>query len=294
MRFFVDLPQGDRKPWRDCIAGCERLGPTQIGLPDRFEPDDVLVGWSMFRASRRWGVYRAVKAAGARAVILENGWLSPLAEARCFQVALDGWNGTGRFPSDGPERWRSWNVPLQPWRSEGRHVLVVGQKPQAMSDPRRMPVGWAQSLRLETKRPIIRRMPSAARPLAVDLRDAHCTVTWTSTTAIKGLIAGIPAFHCGPNSLCPELSKFGLDVDHPIFPDREPTFERLAWGQWSGAEIATSEPFARLLALPHDGTPAPVEDLPAIGSRYTLMGRLRDLALLLPGDSAIRRRLGMS
>lgn len=294
LRFFVYLPQGDKKPWRESIDACRRLGPTLTELPQRFEAGDVLVTWSPFRLSHRWAAYRDVKAAGGRAIILENGWLSPLAGVRQFQVALDGWNGTGRFPHGGPERWAAWNVPLTEWRRGGRHVLVVGQKRQTIADPRRMPNGWAQSLRLATDRPVFRRMPNAARPLADDLRDAHCTVSWTSTTAIKGLIAGIPAFHCGPNSLCPELSKAGLDVDNPIYPERRPAFERMAWCQWSAAEIAAGEPFARLLAVPHDGASVRVEEPPAIRSQYTLLGRVRDLALLLPGDHWGRRRLGMS
>lgn len=293
-RFFVYLPQGDRKPWRECIAACERLGPTATELPERFGPDDVLLTWSPFRLSKRWAAHRDVRAAGGRAIILENGWLSPPGRPRHFQFALDGWNGTGRFPDGGPGRWAGWGVALQDWRRDGRHVLVLGQKAQSISDPRRMPAGWAQSLRLDTARPVLRRMPSAARPLAEDLRGAHCTVTWTSTAAIQGLIAGIPAFHCGPNTLVPELSTPGLGVDSPTYPDRLPVFERIAWCQWSAAEIATGEPLARLLDMPHDGAPVRLEAPPAAPSRYTLLGRVRDLALRLPGDHPVRRRLGMS
>ncbi|MGK9169764.1 hypothetical protein KXR53_25855 [Inquilinus limosus] len=304
IRFFVFIPPGGRnqgnprprgpKPWRECVAACQRMGPTSTELPDRFEPEDVLITWSPFRGSKRWRAFQAAKAAGSRVIVMENGWLSPIGDTWYFQMAFDGWNGTGHFPDGGPERWASWNVPLRPWRRDGRHVLVLGQKQQPMSDPRRMPPGWAQSVRLPTRRPVIRRMPSAGRPLAEDLRDAHCTVTWTSTAVFKGLVAGIPAFHCGPNTLCPELSKFGLDVEAPIFPDRQPVFERLAWCQWSAAEIATGEPIARLLAQPHDGLPVQVEDLPAVASQYTALGRLRDLALHLPGGNPVRRWLGMS
>lgn len=293
-RFFVYLPQGDRKPWRECIAACERFGPTATELPERFGPGDVLVTWSPFRLSKRWAAYRDVRAAGGRAVILENGWLSPPGGVRHFQFALDGWNGTGRFPDGGSSRWASWGVPLRDWQHQGRHVLVLGQKAQSIGDARRMPPGWAQSLRLPTRRPVLRRMPEAARPLEDDLCGAWCTVTWTSTAAIKGLVAGIPAFHCGPNTLCPELSKPGLDVEAPIYPDRLPVFERLAWCQWSAAEIATGEPLARLLDLPHDGASVTLPEPEAVRPHFTLLGRVRDLALRLPGDHPVRRRLGMS
>jgi hypothetical protein len=293
-RFFVYLPQGDRKPWRECIAACERFGPTATELPERFAPEDVLITWSPFRLSKRWAACRDVRAAGGRAVILENGWLTPPGGTRHFQFALDGWNGTGRFPDGGPARWAAWGMPLRDWQRQGGHVLVLGQKAQSIGDARRMPPGWAQSLRLPTRRPVLRRMPGAARPLADDLRGAWCTVTWTSTAAIQGLVAGIPAFHCGPNTLCPELSRPGLDVESPIYPDRQPVFERLAWCQWSPAEIATGEPLGRLLDLPHDGAPVTLREPEAVRPRYTLLGRVRDLTLRLPGDHPVRRRLGMS
>ena len=179
-----------------------------------------------------------------------NGWLSPLADARCFQVALDGWNGPA------VSRSRSGALalmerPASALAPQGRHVLVVGRSGGHEPSPAHA-VGRAQT-RLETGRPIICRMPTGARPPAVDLRDAHCTVTWTSTTAIKGLIAGIPGFHWSELALSRAVEvrarRRASDLPGSRADIRTPA--------GASGTLPRSPPRAlrRLLALPHDSTP---------------------------------------
>ena len=284
MRIFIvlgDPPtpgQRNVKPYAEVEAGARRLGAVTIGMPDRDTgPDDVVICWSPFLGTDRLAALRAIKSVGGRAIVMENGWLSPIGTQRFFQVALDGWNGEGRFPADGPERWRGWGVPIRGWSRGGDHVLVIGQKLKGDDqDFRRMPVGWDYSLMLPTRRPIVRRTRKTTESLEGQLGDAWCTVTWTSTTAIKGLIAGVPAFYCGPTLICHELCRRGTDVDHPAYPDREPVFERLAWCQWTPEEIATGEPFARLLDLPHDRVPQAVADPFTLPAAVTPRGLLRE------------------
>ena len=289
MRIFIVLGepptpgQTSVKPYEEVAAGARRLGDVVIGPPGRDAgPDDVLICWSPFLGTDRLAAFRAIKAAGGRAIVMENGWLSPIGPRRFCQVALDGWNGEGRFPPGGADRWRGWGVPLQEWKRGGEHVLVLGQKRKgADQDFRRMPDGWEYSLALPTRRPVVRRTRGSAVPLEEQLRDAWCTVTWTSTAAVKGLVAGVPAFYCGPTLICHELCRRGTDVDHPAYPDREPVFERLAWCQWTPEEIATGEPFARLLDLPHDRVPQAIPDpftLPAATTARGLVRRRLDRA----------------
>lgn len=284
MRIFIvlgDPPspgQTNVKPYDEVAAGARRLGPVTIGMPDRDAgPDDVLICWSPFLGTDRLAALRTIKAVGGRAIVMENGWLSPIGPRRFFQVALDGWNGEGRFPPGGPDRWRGWGVPMLDWRRDGSHVLVIGQKLKgADQDFRRMPEGWDYSLTLPTRRPVVRRTRKTAVSLDEQLRDAWCTVTWTSTAAVKGLIAGVPAFYCGPTLICHELCRRGTDVDHPAYPEREPVFERLAWCQWTREEIATGEPFARLLDLPHDRVPQAIAEPFTLPAAVTQRGLLRE------------------
>ena len=277
------------KPVQDIHAGARRFGPTTTDLPDRFTPNDVLITWSPFRASRRAAVVAAAKAAGSRVVVMERGWLSPIQGAPYFQVALDGWNGTGRFEPGGAERWRSWGVTLRDWRRDGEHVLVIGNnRRHTTRDPRRTPKGWAESVLFDSPRPVVRRLTRNKRiSLQAQFENAWCTVVWTSTVAIKSILAGVPAFYCGPTLIGAELAKPGLDIENPVMPEREPVLERIAWSQWSKAEVAAGEPFARLFALPHSGEPETVEELPPIPSMWTLAGRFRAVGARVPRWSGL-------
>jgi len=287
------------KPVAEIVAGARRFGEVTTDLPERFTPDDVLVIWSPFRASWRAPVFAAAKAGGSRVVVMERGWLASIGGARYFQVALDGWNGGGRFLPGGPERWRSWGVPLRDWRRDGSHVLVIGNnRRHTTRDPRRTPMGWAESVTFDSPRPVLRRLTRKRIPLDAQFEDAWCTVVWSSTVAIKSILAGVPAFYCGPTLIGGDLAKAGLDVEHPVTPDRDPVLERIAWCQWTAEEVAGGEPFARLFELPHSGQAEQVEDLAPISAMWTPAGRLRAVGAKLARKGgigeALSRRLGVT
>ena len=184
------------KPGAALAEGAARLGTVHMSTPARFEPDDIAILWAPFRGTFRSDIYRQIRAAGGRAIIGENGWLSPVQGRKYFQLALHGWNGTGDFPAGDGSRWDSWNVPLRDWRRGGETILVVEQRPKGINlDPRAMPPGWAQSVAPRTSRRVVRRTRFTEAPLDRQLDEAFATLTWTSTVAIKSLIRGIPAFY---------------------------------------------------------------------------------------------------
>jgi hypothetical protein len=276
------------KPLDAIVAGAARFAPVTADLPSGFTASDVLITWSPFRATPRAETFAAAKAGGARVIVLENGWLSPIGGARYYQVALDGWNGTGRFPVGDAERWKAWSVDVGPWRTQGRHILVVGNnRPNTTGDPRRTPIGWAESVEFDSAKPVVRRLTRKDAPLDAHLRDAWCTVVWTSTAAVRSVIAGVPVFYQGPNLICAALARTGGDVEYPSYPDREPVLERLAWGQWTPDEIATGEPFARLFALPHAGEPERVLEEAACPTMWTVRGHLRAMRARLARRSVV-------
>lgn len=277
-RIFVFWGVSIGKPGAVLAEGASRLGKVYMSTPARFEPDDVAIIWAPFRGTFRSDIYREIRAAGGRAIIGENGWLSPIGGRKYYQMALDGWNGTGVFPDGDKRRWDSWNVDLKDWRRDGSSILVIEQRPKGINlDPRAMPPGWAQSVEPLTRRPIIRRTRMTEAALEHQIDEAFATLTWTSTVAIKSLIRGVPAFYCGPHINCGELMRRGLDVDNPVYPDREAVFSRYAWMQWTEDEIRSGEPFARLLALPHDGRPKAIVDPEPVAPAWTLAGRMRAL-----------------
>jgi hypothetical protein len=80
------------------------------------------------------------------------------------------------------------------------------------------------------------------------LADCFAAVTWGSGAAIKAIIAGVPVFHEFSRWIGAPAAKFGAaNLEQPFVGDRLPMLRRLAYAQWSVAEIERGEPFALLL-----------------------------------------------
>jgi hypothetical protein len=78
-------------------------------------------------------------------------------------------------------------------------------------------------------------------------------VIWSSGAGVQALVAGIPVIYQAPHWICEGAADDALEVVErnplgvtPI--SREAALQRMAWAQWSLAEIASGEPFRRLLA----------------------------------------------
>jgi hypothetical protein len=236
-------PVDDNYPWRATKAGLERLGFTvHMGI-DLLA--DALVTWSPWHGSRRQALESSYRAAGKPVIVMENGWLSPLHDMRFYQVALDGWNGTGRFPAGGSDRWRMWHIPITAWteRRDG-YALIVGQRGHPSDDRTAVP-GWHERLPA-AELPVLRRHREATRPLLADLKGASEVHVWTSNAASVAVLAGVPVVQHGPNLM---VSALASRPGAPLYRgERAPELERLAWAQWTREELAIGEPFARLLA----------------------------------------------
>lgn len=170
-------------------------------------------------------------------------------------MALGGHNGTGTWPAGGAERWERLRIALKPWRKDGRHVLVCAAR--GMGSPEmREPRGWADDvcrrLARVTDRPVaLRRHPGKAyaeRPLLRDLAGAWAVVVWGSNCATHALVEGVPVFYEAPHLITAGAAERGIaTVERPRYPDRLPTFHRLAWAQWTLDEIRQGVPFGHLL-----------------------------------------------
>lgn len=241
---WVLVPDAAPYPVAAIRRGLERLGLDLVNRPDA----DLLVTWSPWLGSNRHAAQRDFDGLGKPVVVVENGWLSPIRGVAYYQVARDGWNGTGSFlAGTGGARWWSWALPVVPWRDGGRAALVVGQWGHP-HDRRNAPPHWQETLKLPPGWSACRRQKRSTRPLEADLAAASRCVVWTSAAASWAVLMGVPVHYLGPNLMVAALAAAGLDLDHPAMPEREPELERLAWAQWSADEIATGEPFERALA----------------------------------------------
>lgn len=130
-------------------------------------------------------------------------------------------------------------------------LLQRGIGEQGVAMPHEWRLDIERRLKAVTKRPIvIRGHPGidGAAPTEPDFRNVHAVVTWASGAAIKAIAAGVPVFHEFDRWIGAPAARFGIDkIEEPYLGDRLPMFRRLAWAQWTAAEIAKGEPFECLL-----------------------------------------------
>ncbi len=224
-------------------------------------PDDMLVTWTLHRGPKETAA-RSFEAAGGRVLVCEEAYFRLVNGEAHFALALHDHNGAGQWQVGGPQRWRSFNIPLKPWRQGGTHILLREQRgigSTRMASPPLWHDGAARRLKSLTGRPLLFRAhpksrlyreTAAAQPsLEEALADCHAVVTWASAIAARALVAGVPVFYEAPALICAGACQRGLEgIEAPRHPDRLPALERLAWAQWSHAEIASGAPFASLRA----------------------------------------------
>jgi hypothetical protein len=212
-------------------------------------PDDVLVAWN--RSGWRNTQAKRFEAAGARVVVVENGYLGKgWRDGKWFALAIGHHCGAGTWPDGGPERWDALGVELEPWRT-GTQTLVLEQR--GIGEPGiASPYGWADTV-APMVRGRIRRHPGAEPPpvtLRDDLADVAQVVTWSSGAALLALTMGVPVFYGFPKWIgapaCRPLAQF---AHGPLRDDaaRLAMFRRLAWAQWTVDEVATGYAFEHLL-----------------------------------------------
>ena len=237
--------------------GLERIGYRVLPVPEiRPRPGDLLVIWN--RQPTHELLAKRFEAAGATVIVTENGYVGADDSGQhLFALALNHHNGAGRWPDGGPERWQVLGIELAPWRPLGANVAVLAQRgigELGVAMPRSWPADIERRLRAASKWPVKMRLhpgnAGAGRPLTEDLHDCRCAVTWGSSAALKALVVGV--------RVVAELPKWigaaacGGTVAEPACGDRETMFKRLAWAQWSAAELGSGEPFKRLLELKGD------------------------------------------
>lgn len=187
---------------------------------------------------------------GGKVLVLENGYLAKV-DKTMYAVSL-GQHHTGGPVGDEARFWQLGFEPRPWWNAEDGHMLVCGQRgigsPVMASPPQ-----WAEKMAkiLEKRWPTRLRLHPGNHapkvPIERDLEGARACVVWSSNAGIKALIAGYPVVYHAPHWICAEGACRGVNVLGYGDASRLAALQRMAWGQWSVAEIETGEPFARLL-----------------------------------------------
>lgn len=223
-------------------------------------PGEVLVVWN--RGNDLDWIARKFESTGGIVIVAENGYIGRDENGlQHYALALHGHNGSGRWPVGDGSRWAKLGIPLKPWRAAGDFIYVRGQRgfgSPTMASPPLWHEDVARRLRLPTKRQVrIVTHPGKpacdeAQAIAIerDLAGAHACVVWSSAMGVRALVCGVPVFYEAPHWICAGAARHGITgIEQPLMDDvaRLSALERMAWAQWSVAEIATGEPFRLLL-----------------------------------------------
>jgi hypothetical protein len=182
----------------------------------------------------------------------------------------------GVFPTTGnyfdqtvdPTRWQqicqNLNIPLQPWRTHGDHILICTQRQGGWSMKGLGVMPWlnqtVEEIRKYSNRPIrVRAHPgdkqaknylsqdtrwtiSTNSALTDDLQNAWAAVTYNSSPGVAAAIEGIPVFVTDPtpqNSQAYAVANTDLsNLKIPKTFERQTWAERLAMSHWNFAELS--------------------------------------------------------
>jgi hypothetical protein len=181
-----------------------------------------------------------------------------------YSMSLNGLNGrSDPLPSPmSSTRWDSFGVELAEWRTDGKYILVCGQKENdaAIGDlnPRLWAARTIEHIQQITRRPVVFRphpeSPSQRRPIGVPhstcdtfaeaLRDAYAVVAYNSNALVEATIAGVPTFALGNGSMMQKCTNTDLrDLDDPQTFSREQWAYDLAWRQYTVEEFKAGLPW---------------------------------------------------
>jgi hypothetical protein len=148
-----------------------------------------------------------------------------------------------------PDRFRRFDLPIRPWRTTGRHIVVCPNSPAYFRLFGLNADDWLQDVQDQlartTDREVHIRWKSdvRVRPLEADLVDAWAVVVFSSNAAVDALLAGVPVFVLAPFCAAARMGLSTLaSIEVPFYPDDRESFAwNLAAHQWTLEEIARGE-----------------------------------------------------
>lgn len=203
-----------------------------------------------------------------------------------YELGYDGLKGNADYCNAGspPDRWLKLETPLVPWRTNGQHILIIGQTLHGLSSQHVDIYEWygqiVRKLRQHTEREIVFRhhpriikirgersrvdkdrgnlvkhLPQGLTRwgyskgwfLEDDLHDAWAAITFTSNGGVTAAIQGIPVFAGDPASMAWPVANNDLSaIEKPGMPDRQQWAYDLAYGQFNAAELKSGEAWTHL------------------------------------------------
>ncbi len=226
--------------------GLQRVGFTIGELKAPSSSSDWLVLWNRKRGDdeRRADAWEA---AGGTVIVAENGYLAKT-EKTHYSISVHGHTGSGWFPVGDEDRFSPLGFEIKPWRRDfKKHGEIVVRAQRGIgSTLMASPPNWAEKKAAELRRGFtipVRVVPhpgdkNKALIDAASLVRADMLYVWSSALGVRALVEGIPVDWSAPHWICESWIGGG----------REQALHRMSHNQWHFDEIATGEPFARIIA----------------------------------------------
>ena len=240
---------------------------------------DVAVIWSVLWQGRMakyryiWDSYRNQN---KPVVVVEVGGIK---RNETWKIGINGINREADFANDvvDGERWKKFNVTIQPWRQTGEDIIICGQHTSSHQWRNNPPMSdWFHQqiteIRRFTDRPITIRphprnhvtIPVSAykdvkivRPLpdrstyedtdlSERLKSAWAVVSHSSNPAMTAVFSGIPVYVSEASLSYDVGNKNYANINNPDMPDRQQWANKLAYTEWWPEEIEQGLPWKRI------------------------------------------------
>jgi hypothetical protein len=236
--------------------GLRRVGFTVVDKCEPNGPEDWVCTWNRKKGTDEQ-FCDAWEAKQGTVVVLENGYLAKT-EKTHYALSVHGHNGSGWFPVGDEDRFTPLGFELKPQRLFNFKEIVIREQRGIGSTLMASPPNWARktlgSLQNKLKMPFrIAPHPGDKNKAAIDaanLKNAAALVTWSSAMGVRALVEGVPVFYAAPHWICSEGAQRVEFFPEPGFSEgsRKAALRKMSHGQWHFDEIASGEPFARIIA----------------------------------------------
>ena len=240
---------------------------------------DVAVIWSVLWQGRMakyryiWDSYRNQN---KPVVVVEVGGIK---RNETWKIGINGINREADFANDvvDGERWKKFNVTIQPWRQTGEDIIICGQHTSSHQWRNNPPMSdWFHQqiteIRRFTDRPltirphprnhvtipvsaykdvkIVRPLPDRSTyddtDLSERLKSAWAVVSHSSNPAMTAVFSGIPVYVSEASLSYDVGNKNYANINNPDMPDRQQWANKLAYTEWWPEEIEQGLPWKRI------------------------------------------------
>ena len=200
---------------------------------DELLPGDV----ALFGSPQRWALLKQAQTEGRTWFYGDHAYFGRRTWFRITKNAYQLNDCRGVLDVKRRRRFAEFQIPVRPWRLNGRHVLICPNSPGFFKLHGLDCDTWIQTtqatIQRYTGRPIRIRTKYSGTPFDVDLHDAWAVVCFVSVCGVHAALYGVPSFATAP---CASQA-FGTGdlsrIENPVRPDnRLELAQVLAANQW--------------------------------------------------------------